>query len=96
MVIESRSTICGLVLIPSVAFRAPATGEYRLMISNVTFRGGPSYVYRATVSTAPLVQFAFPAGGQTGTTRDIAFFDAVRFGDTAKCDRPRGVSGSRR
>ena len=59
---------------PVLAFRALTTGEYRLLVSNVTFRGGPSYVYRITLSTAPLVRFAFPPGGQAGTTRDIDFF----------------------
>lgn len=58
---------------PVVAFCAAVSGEYRLMISNVTFRGGPNYVYRATVSTVPLVQFAFPSGGQSGTARDVSF-----------------------
>jgi len=58
---------------PVLAFRATVTGEYQLLISNVTFRGGPNYVYRATVSTAPLIQVAFPAGGQSGTTQEIAF-----------------------
>ncbi|MBC8115690.1 MAG: PPC domain-containing protein, partial [Candidatus Saccharimonas sp.] len=59
---------------PVLAFRAPTSGEFRLLVSNVTFRGGPSYVYRITLSTAPLVRFAFPPGGQAGTTRDIDFF----------------------
>lgn len=59
---------------PVLAFRAAASGEYRLLISNVTFRGGPSFVYRVTLSAAPLVRFAFPSGGQIGTTREINFF----------------------
>lgn len=59
---------------PVLAFRAATSGEYRLLVSNVTFRGGPSYVYRITLSTSPLVRFAFPPGGQAGTTRDIDFF----------------------
>lgn len=59
---------------PVLAFHASTSGEYRLLVSNVTFRGGPSYVYRITLSTAPLVRFAFPPGGQAGTTRDIDFF----------------------
>jgi len=59
---------------PVLAFRPTISGEYRLMIANITYRGGPSYVYRITLSTAPLIQFAFPSGGQVGTTREIAFF----------------------
>lgn len=57
---------------PVLAFKATVTGEYRFMISNVTYRGDPNFVYRATVSTAPLVQFAFPAGGQSGKTTDVS------------------------
>lgn len=59
---------------PVIAFRAAVSGEYRLIVANVTYRGGPSYVYRATISTAPLVQFAFPPGGRSGTNRTVAFF----------------------
>lgn len=59
---------------PVLAFRAASAGEYRLLISNVTFRGGPSFVYRVTLSTAPLVRVAFPSGGQAGMTREINFF----------------------
>ena len=37
---------------PVLSFRAPQTGEYRLLVSNLNFHGGPQYVYRITVSTA--------------------------------------------
>jgi len=47
---------------PVLAFRAAETGEYRLMISSVTSRGGPAFVYRVTVSTSPFLRFAYPAG----------------------------------
>jgi hypothetical protein len=59
---------------PVMAFRAATTGEYRLLISNVNFHGGPNFVYRATISTAPLTHFAFPPGGQSGTTREITYY----------------------
>ena len=59
---------------PVLAFRSPVSGEYRLMIANITYRGGPNYVYRMTLSTAPLIQFAFPPGGQAGSSQEIAFF----------------------
>ncbi len=47
---------------PVLAFHATETGEYRLMISSVTSRGGPAFVYRVTVSTSPFLRFAYPAG----------------------------------
>ena len=59
---------------PVLAFRADVTGDYQLMISSVTFRGGPAFVYRVTVSTTPFLRFAYPAGGQAGTTETINFF----------------------
>ena len=59
---------------PVLSFRAAAGGEYQLMISGVTFRGGPSFVYRVTVSASPYQRFAFPAGGRAGTTAQTSFF----------------------
>lgn len=56
---------------PVLAFRADSTGEYQLMISGVTFRGGPAFVYRVTVSTAPFLRFTYPAGGRTGTAETV-------------------------
>lgn len=38
---------------PVVRFRAPRTGEYTLMISNLGYHGGPQYVYRATLDIEP-------------------------------------------
>jgi hypothetical protein len=34
---------------PIVALRAPSTGEYRMLVSNVGFYGSPAHVYRATL-----------------------------------------------
>ena len=80
---------------PVIAFHPESTGEYQLVISNVTYQGGPSYVYRVTISTTPIAQFVFPAGGQAGTVSEIAFltltdrgprktvFDRVAFPDIA-------------
>jgi hypothetical protein len=59
---------------PVLAFRAGASGEYRLLVSNLNFHGGPQFVYRITVSTAPYVAFAFPPAGQQGTSREIDLF----------------------
>ncbi|MSR60230.1 MAG: hypothetical protein EXS05_21755 [Planctomycetaceae bacterium] len=56
---------------PVFAVRIPATGEYRLLVSNLSFHGGPQYVYRITVSTAPYVTFAFPSGGEAGQSGPI-------------------------
>jgi hypothetical protein len=56
---------------PVLAFRAPATGDYRVSVANVSFHGGPQYVYRMTVSTVPFVAYAMPPAGKVGTARDL-------------------------
>jgi hypothetical protein len=56
---------------PVVAFRVPATGDYRVSLGNVSFHGGPQYVYRMTVSTTPFVTCAFPPGGKVKETREV-------------------------
>lgn len=77
---------------PVLAFRADVTGEYQLLISSVTFRGGPAFVYRVTVSTTPFLRFAYPAGGQTGRTETINFFSLS--GDGHFLPQPHTVSFS--
>jgi hypothetical protein len=59
---------------PVVAFRAPATGDYRLHVANLGFQGGPEYVYRITLSTRPYAAFAFPPGGRTNETRAVDLY----------------------
>ncbi len=59
---------------PVIACRIPATGDYRLHVANLGFQGGPAYVYRITVSTAPYAPFAFPPGGHAGATHDLEVF----------------------
>ena len=59
---------------PVVAFRAPATGDYRLHVANLGFAGGPAYVYRITLSTASYAPFAFPTGGKAGEKREVEFY----------------------
>lgn len=59
---------------PVVSFRAPADGDYRVSVANVTFHGGPQYVYRMTVSVSPFVAYAFPPGGKAGEKREIQLY----------------------
>jgi len=75
---------------PVLAFRADATSDYRLLISGITYRGGPAYVYRVTVSAARFVRFAFPTGGQIGTTQQIEFFSLT--GDGSLAAMPQRVT----
>lgn len=39
---------------PVLVFRAKRTGEYRLLVSGITYKGGPSHVYRITITDKPL------------------------------------------
>ena len=75
---------------PVLAFRADVSGEYRLLITGVTYRGGPAYVYRITLSASPFRRFAFPAGGQAGTTQQIDFFSLT--GDGSLTAIPQSVT----
>jgi len=59
---------------PVLSFRAPKTGDYRLHIANLSFYGGPAYVYRITLTTGPYAAFAFPPGGRIGTTGEVEVF----------------------
>jgi hypothetical protein len=59
---------------PVLAFHVPSTGEYRLLVTNLNFHGGPQYVYRITVTTAPYVAFAYPPGAHRGITREVELF----------------------
>ncbi|MBI5761146.1 MAG: hypothetical protein HZA46_21690 [Planctomycetales bacterium] len=59
---------------PVLAFRVPTTGEYRLIVTNLTYRGGPDHVYRITLSAAPHVMAAFPSGWQAGQSRELELF----------------------
>lgn len=59
---------------PVVAFRAPATDDYFLMVSNLSFHGSPKHVYRINVSTAPYVPYAFPPIGRAGDRRKVTFY----------------------
>lgn len=59
---------------PVLAFHADSTGQFGVMVSGITYRGGPAFVYRMTVSTAPFLRFPYPAGGQAGTMDAIDFY----------------------
>ena len=53
---------------PVLLFRAVEGGTHRVLFANLNFQGGPQYVYRATLTTAPALLTPFPAGGQAGKT----------------------------
>ena len=59
---------------PVLAFRVETTGEYVLLVSNLSFHGTPKHVYRINLSTSPYAIAAFPAGGRAGDRREVTFY----------------------
>jgi len=52
----------------SARFIAPADGVYHARISDPRGKGGPSYVYRLTITSGPVIDRVFPLGGRRGQT----------------------------
>src|SRR5262249_47558384 len=73
---------------PVLAFKASTSGDYLLNIAHVGVHGGPEYVYRMTLSTAPYVPFAFPPGGRAGETREVQLF-ALTGGDDYRTSKEK-------
>jgi hypothetical protein len=49
-----------------IDFTPPADGPYLLQVHDVTFRGGPAFFYRLSVSQRPQVDFVLPPAGLAG------------------------------
>ncbi|HEY4258776.1 MAG TPA: hypothetical protein VGM98_01395 [Schlesneria sp.] len=52
---------------PNLKVVAPTDGEYQVRIHDAAFGGLQDHVYRLTVTTGPLLEGAYPLGGQHGT-----------------------------
>ena len=50
-----------------IDFTPPADGAYLVAVHDATFRGGPEFFYRLTISTGPHVDYVFPPAGVAGT-----------------------------
>ncbi len=59
---------------PVIAFRSRKSTDYLIRVSNVSWHGSPAHVYRINLTVRPFVHFAFPAGGQPGSTQQVNFF----------------------
>jgi hypothetical protein len=53
----------GETLLPLVL---PATGEYRINVTDASYRGGVDFIYRLEVSARPVVASVFPPAGVAG------------------------------
>lgn len=54
---------------PRIDFLAPADGEYRVRVYDLSFRGG--FPYRLLVTDRPLVEAVFPRAVQAGATAEL-------------------------
>ena len=50
-----------------VRFTAPIDGKYQVRIRDANFKGGQAYVYRLTLTDAPVIDRIFPLGAQRGS-----------------------------
>src|SRR5688572_12459000 len=64
-------------------FSVPADGQYLLHVHDVTFRGGPAFFYRLTVSTRPWIDFVVPPAGKPGTRAKYVLYGRNLPGATA-------------
>lgn len=49
-------------------FTASTDGSYQVRIHDISFRGGPAFVYRLTMTADPYVDHVYPLGGKRGST----------------------------
>jgi hypothetical protein len=59
---------------PVLVLDVPATGEYRAFVANLSFRGGPAFVYRMTLTRLPYVRFVFPPRVRAGHVAELDIF----------------------
>ena len=70
---QVQVTTCHVGTDPVIALRAPEAGSYLLRISNISFHGSPSHIYRLNLTHKPFVQAVFPRAGQAGTEQELDF-----------------------
>ncbi len=58
---------------PALGLVAPRDGRYVVAVRHMAYVGRPQFVYRLSLAPVPLVQAAFPAGGQRGSTEKVTF-----------------------
>ncbi len=66
---------------PVLVFTAPNSGDYRLFVAGLSFRGGAEFVYRVTLSKLPYVAFTFPPTVQAGQPCDVETWRARDSGE---------------
>lgn len=59
---------------PVIDYTVPAEGEYTVAVHDFTFRGGPEYFYRLSVSAKPYLEYVFPPSGVAGATSKFTLY----------------------
>ena len=59
---------------PVIDYTAPAAGEYYISVYDFTYRSGPEYAYRVSLSAKPYLEYVFPPSGQAGTTSKFTLY----------------------
>ena len=71
---------------PRIAFRAPAAGDYQILIADLTYRGG--LPYRLRVTDRPWVENLFPRAVQAGVPTSLTLL-GLNLGNDAKASEFR-------
>lgn len=72
---------------PIIDFKAPAEGEYHLIVYDFLYAGGNDYIYRLAVHQAPFIDFVFPPVGKAGATGSFTLY-----GRNLPGGQPAGIS----
>lgn len=59
---------------PLIDYRVPADGEFVVRVFDLTYTGGPGYVYRLDIDTGPRVEFAWPNVLERGKAGRVSVF----------------------
>ena len=75
---------------PVIDYTVPAEGEYIVAVHDFTYRGGPEYSYRMSVSAKPYLEYAFPPSGVAGSTSKFMLYGYNLPGESACRRSTRG------
>lgn len=59
---------------PVIDYTVPAESELTVAVHDFTYRGGPEFAYRLSVSAKPYLQYVFPPSGVAGTSGKFTLY----------------------
>ena len=69
---------------PLLVFRSESAGTFTLQLFDFNLAGGAEHVYRLTLTDGPFLDYAYPAGVQSGTMATVTLHGWNLPGDTAQ------------